>query len=72
MHNRPQLWGHQIAVDWAEPEVEVDDDVMAQVKILYIRNLMLNTTDESLEKVCDSSIGRLLELTRLTRLVSRE
>ncbi|XP_039273418.2 APOBEC1 complementation factor-like isoform X3 [Styela clava] len=51
MHNRPQLWGHQIAVDWAEPEVEVDDDVMAQVKILYIRNLMLNTTDESLEKV---------------------
>lgn len=51
MHNRPQLWGHQIAVDWAEPEVEVDDDVMAQVKILYVRNLMLNTTDDSLEKV---------------------
>lgn len=50
MHTRPQVWGHPIAVDWAEPEVEVDDDVMATVKILYVRNLMLNTTEEQLEK----------------------
>jgi len=28
---RIQLWGHQIAVDWAEPEQDVDDDVMARV-----------------------------------------
>ena len=52
MHTRPQVWGHPIAVDWAEPEVEVDEDVMATVKILYVRNLMLNTTEEQLEKVC--------------------
>ena len=26
-----QLWGHQIAVDWAEPEVEPDEEVMSQV-----------------------------------------
>ena len=51
MHTRPQVWGHPIAVDWAEPEVEVDEDVMATVKILYVRNLMLNTTEEQLEKV---------------------
>ncbi|XP_076818698.1 APOBEC1 complementation factor-like isoform X3 [Clavelina lepadiformis] len=50
MHTRPQVWGHPIAVDWAEPEVEVDDDVMSTVKILYVRNLMLNTTEEQLEK----------------------
>ena len=31
-----QLWGHQIAVDWAEPEAEVDEDVMATVIILFI------------------------------------
>uniref|UniRef100_H2ZH10 RNA-binding motif protein 46 n=1 Tax=Ciona savignyi TaxID=51511 RepID=H2ZH10_CIOSA len=49
MHTRPQIWGHPIAVDWAEPEVEVDEDVMATVKILYVRNLMLNTTEEQLE-----------------------
>jgi len=63
MHTRPQVWGHPIAVDWAEPEVEVDDDVMATVKILYVRNLMLNTTEEQLEKV------RKLYLWLMTRAV---
>ncbi|XP_077958810.1 APOBEC1 complementation factor isoform X4 [Gasterosteus aculeatus] len=47
---RIQLWGHAIAVDWAEPEVEVDEDTMATVKILYVRNLMLQTTEETIEK----------------------
>ena len=28
---RIQLFGHQIAVDWAEPEAEVDEDIMARV-----------------------------------------
>ncbi|XP_019363308.1 PREDICTED: APOBEC1 complementation factor isoform X1 [Gavialis gangeticus] len=47
---RIQLWGHNIAVDWAEPEVEVDEDTMSSVKILYVRNLMLSTTEETIEK----------------------
>ncbi|XP_071955414.1 probable RNA-binding protein 46 [Antedon mediterranea] len=47
---RIQLWGHQIMVDWAEPEQDVDEDIMRTVKILYVRNLMLNTTEETLEK----------------------
>ncbi|XP_066454899.1 APOBEC1 complementation factor isoform X1 [Eleutherodactylus coqui] len=47
---RIQLWGHPIAVDWAEPEVEVDEDTMSSVKILYVRNLMLTTTEEAIEK----------------------
>ncbi|XP_076856757.1 APOBEC1 complementation factor isoform X2 [Brachyhypopomus gauderio] len=47
---RIQLWGHAIAVDWAEPEVEVDEDTMATVKILYVRNLMLATSEETIEK----------------------
>ncbi|XP_060794886.1 APOBEC1 complementation factor isoform X2 [Neoarius graeffei] len=47
---RIQLWGHAIAVDWAEPEVEVDEDTMSTVKILYIRNLMLATTEETIEQ----------------------
>ena len=25
------LWGQQVAVDWAEPEIEVDEDVMSKV-----------------------------------------
>ncbi len=54
LSGRIQLWGHAIAVDWAEPEVEVDEDTMATVKILYIRNLMLQTTEETIEKEFNS------------------
>lgn len=54
MSGRIQLWGHAIAVDWAEPEVEVDEDTMATVKILYVRNLMLQTTEETIEKEFNS------------------
>uniref|UniRef100_A0AAY5KJE6 APOBEC1 complementation factor n=1 Tax=Esox lucius TaxID=8010 RepID=A0AAY5KJE6_ESOLU len=63
---RIQLWGHAIAVDWAEPEVEVDEDTMATVKILYVRNLMLATTEETIEKEFNSiKPGRLRHATRL-------
>ena len=31
MNGRVFLWGHQLAVDWAEPELEVDEEIMAQV-----------------------------------------
>ena len=34
MQGRVQLWGHQIAVDWAEPELEVPEEVMAQVELI--------------------------------------
>ena len=30
---RIQLWGHTIAVDWAEPEQEVDEDIMSKVDL---------------------------------------
>lgn len=48
MPGKIQLWNHQIAVDWAEPEIDIDDDIMAKVKILYIRNLMLHTQEDTL------------------------
>uniref|UniRef100_F6YGW9 APOBEC1 complementation factor n=1 Tax=Ciona intestinalis TaxID=7719 RepID=F6YGW9_CIOIN len=48
---RIQLWGHPIAVDWAEPEQDVDDEIMGQVKVLYVRNLMLDTTEDTLQNV---------------------
>ncbi|XP_029107934.1 RNA-binding protein 47-like isoform X2 [Scleropages formosus] len=51
MPGRIQLWGHQIAVDWAEPEIDVDEDIMETVKILYVRNLMIETTEETLRKI---------------------
>ncbi|XP_036993942.2 RNA-binding protein 47 isoform X1 [Artibeus jamaicensis] len=51
MPGRIQLWGHQIAVDWAEPEIDVDEDVMETVKILYVRNLMMETTEDTIKKI---------------------
>ncbi|WAR02728.1 A1CF-like protein [Mya arenaria] len=55
---RIQLWGHQIAVDWAEPEQDVDEDVMNKVKILYVRNLMISTTEETLMKAFTQAAGQ--------------
>ncbi|XP_013404611.1 APOBEC1 complementation factor isoform X2 [Lingula anatina] len=54
---RIQLWGHQIAVDWAEPEQEVPEEVMSTVKILYVRNLMLTTTEEKIAQVFAQAVG---------------
>ncbi|XP_063332339.1 RNA-binding protein 47 isoform X3 [Pelmatolapia mariae] len=51
MPGRIQLWGHQIAVDWAEPEIDVDEDVMETVKILYVRNLMMETSEETIRQI---------------------
>lgn len=45
------LWGHDIAVDWAEPEPEVDEVTMSKVTILYVRNLMMSTTEEKIKSV---------------------
>lgn len=39
MNGRVDLWGHNIAVDWAEPELEVDEEIMAQVS--YYSNMVI-------------------------------
>ncbi|KAF3698169.1 putative RNA-binding protein 46 RNA-binding motif protein 46 [Channa argus] len=44
------LWGHSIQVDWAEPEKDVDEEVMQRVRVLYVRNLMMSTTEETLRQ----------------------
>ena len=38
---RIQLWGHQIAVDWAEPENEVDEDIMKTVSVINFKSQIL-------------------------------
>ncbi|XP_052065062.1 APOBEC1 complementation factor-like isoform X1 [Mytilus californianus] len=65
---RIQLWGHQIAVDWAEPEQEVDEDTMGSVKILYVRNLMLDTTEETLHQVFTKACGRENSVERVKKI----
>lgn len=44
MTGKIQLWGHQIAVDWAEPEQEVDEEIMDQVwKFFYLQQSYIVT-----------------------------
>ena len=50
-------------VDWAEPEHEVDPDIMARVKVLFIRNLTMSTSEDEISaafsKVSDGQIERV-------------
>ena len=46
------LCGQEVEkIDWAEPENEVDEEIMAKVKILFIRNLMGLTSEDQITKV---------------------
>merc|ERR1719186_692309 len=43
------LFGVEVGqVDWAEPEPEVDEEQMKQIKILYVRHLNMATTEQTL------------------------
>ena len=46
---RIQLWGHQIAVDWAEPEQEVEEEVMSKVCSIVIILALNNLSIDSIE-----------------------
>ena len=56
-------------MDWAEPEHEVDPDVMAKVKVLFIRNLTVNTTEDDIsaafEEASDGQIERVSKLRKI-------
>ncbi|KAI5607623.1 putative RNA-binding protein 46 [Silurus asotus] len=62
-----QLWGHTIQVDWAEPEKDVDEETMQRVRVLYVRNLMLHTTEETLHsefsRLNPGAVDRVKKLT---------
>ncbi|XP_048456260.1 probable RNA-binding protein 46 isoform X1 [Rhincodon typus] len=61
-----QLWGHTIQVDWADPEKEVDEETMQKVKVLYVRNLMISTTEETIKmefnKIKPGAVERVKKL----------
>ena len=50
-------------MDWAEPEHEVDPDIMARVKVLFIRNLTMATSEDDISeafgKASDGQIERV-------------
>ncbi|CAF0958626.1 unnamed protein product [Rotaria sordida] len=50
----------------AESEAEVDEDITAAVRILYARNLMMNTTEEQIKEILEcfkpNSVERVTKL----------
>ncbi len=48
---RVKVWSCDIIVDWADPQEEPDEETMAQVKVLYVRNLTAVVTEEKLREV---------------------
>lgn len=48
---RIKVWGCDIIVDWADPQEEPDAQTMSKVKVLYVRNLTQEITEEKLKEV---------------------
>ncbi|XP_018646047.1 apobec-1 complementation factor, putative [Schistosoma mansoni] len=65
---RIHLWGHQIAVDWAEPERQVDENIMSKVRILYVRNLMLHTTENAVKDHFNQAIHSMDAVERVKKI----
>ncbi|XP_024085159.1 heterogeneous nuclear ribonucleoprotein Q isoform X3 [Cimex lectularius] len=47
---RVKVWGCDIIVDWADPQEEPDSETMAKVKVLYVRNLTQECSEEKLKE----------------------
>ncbi|VDN04099.1 unnamed protein product [Thelazia callipaeda] len=44
-------WNSDLVVDWAEQQEEPDEETMAKVKVLYVRNLKEAVTEEQLKEM---------------------
>jgi len=49
---RIQLWGQQVAVDWAEPEHDVDEDTMAKVSSAQTALISTFIRQQKRDKLC--------------------
>jgi len=54
-------------VDWAEPEHEVDEETMSNVKILFVRNLLLETTEDTIRNLFNRKGNNDVERVKKTK-----
>uniref|UniRef100_A0A8C7KZS3 Synaptotagmin binding cytoplasmic RNA interacting protein n=1 Tax=Oncorhynchus kisutch TaxID=8019 RepID=A0A8C7KZS3_ONCKI len=64
MSGKVKVWGNVVTVEWADPIENPDPEVMAKVKVLFVRNLANSVTEEILEK----SFGQFGKLERVKKL----
>lgn len=49
-----RFFNREIAVDWADPNDEPDEETMAKVKVLYVKNLSGDVTEEEVQKLFEA------------------
>ncbi|XP_023694956.2 heterogeneous nuclear ribonucleoprotein Q-like isoform X2 [Paramormyrops kingsleyae] len=64
MSGKVKVWGNVVTVEWADPIEDPDPEVMAKVKVLFVRNLACTVTEEILEKTF-SQFGKLERVKKL-------
>ncbi|XP_061785081.1 heterogeneous nuclear ribonucleoprotein Q-like isoform X2 [Nerophis lumbriciformis] len=64
MSGKVKVWGNAVTVEWADPIEDPDPEVMAKVKVLFVRNLANDVTEETLEKSF-SHFGKLERVKKL-------
>ncbi|KPP76865.1 heterogeneous nuclear ribonucleoprotein R-like [Scleropages formosus] len=64
MSGKVKVWGNPVTVEWADPVEEPDPEIMAKVKVLFVRNLATSVTEELLEKTF-SQFGKLERVKKL-------
>uniref|UniRef100_A0A674NTP8 Heterogeneous nuclear ribonucleoprotein R n=1 Tax=Takifugu rubripes TaxID=31033 RepID=A0A674NTP8_TAKRU len=64
MSGKVKVWGNPVTVEWADPVAEPDPEVMAKVKVLFVRNLATAVTEELLEKTF-AQFGKLERVKKL-------
>ncbi|XP_022655415.1 heterogeneous nuclear ribonucleoprotein Q-like isoform X2 [Varroa destructor] len=56
---RIKVWGCDIIVDWADPQEEPDSETMSKVKVLYVRNLTQDVSEEKLKEAFEEFGGKV-------------
>lgn len=64
MSGKVKVWGNVVTVEWADPIEDPDPEVMAKVKVLFVRNLANSVTEELLE-TSFSEFGKLERVKKL-------
>ncbi|KAB0395786.1 hypothetical protein E2I00_012235, partial [Balaenoptera physalus] len=64
MSGKVKVRGNAVTDEWADPVEEPDPEVVAKVKVLFVRNLATTVTEEILEKSF-SEFGRLERVKKL-------
>ncbi|XP_068505288.1 heterogeneous nuclear ribonucleoprotein Q isoform X2 [Syngnathus scovelli] len=64
MSGKVKVWNNVVTVEWADPIEDPDPEVMAKVKVLFVRNLANSVTEEILE----SSFSQFGKVDRVKKL----